>query len=80
VGVWLRKAEEAAGLEPLDGSLWHAYKRKRVSELIDAGFPLPAIGALVGNKNEANLLRSYAHGLERTKAVIVSTEIREAAK
>ena len=29
---WLRKAERLAGLEPLKGSLWHAYRRKWGSE------------------------------------------------
>lgn len=29
---WLRKAEEDAGLEPLDGSLWHAYRRMWATE------------------------------------------------
>ncbi len=24
---WLRRAEQLAGLEPLEGSLWHAYRR-----------------------------------------------------
>jgi integrase len=30
--TWLRKAEEQAGLEALDGSLWHAYRRKWATE------------------------------------------------
>ncbi len=25
--TWLRRAEELAGLEPLDGSSWHAFRR-----------------------------------------------------
>ena len=29
---WLRKAERFAGLEPQDGSLWHAYRRKWATE------------------------------------------------
>ncbi len=29
---WLRKAEKRAELEPLDGTLWHAYRRKWASE------------------------------------------------
>ena len=29
---WLRKAERAAGLEPQNGSLWHAYRRKWATE------------------------------------------------
>ena len=31
----LRLAEEVAGLEPLDGSLWHAYRRKWMVERKD---------------------------------------------
>lgn len=29
---WLRKAEELAGLEPLDRALWHAFRRKWATE------------------------------------------------
>jgi hypothetical protein len=29
---WLREAEGLAGLEPLRGSLWHAYRRKWATE------------------------------------------------
>ena len=29
---WLQEAEELAGLEKLDGSLWHAYRRKWATE------------------------------------------------
>lgn len=30
---WLMEAEKLAGLEPLDGSLWHAYRRKFASDM-----------------------------------------------
>lgn len=32
---WLRKAEERAGLEPLKGSLWHAYRRKFATHMVN---------------------------------------------
>lgn len=32
---WLRRAEAAAGLEPLPGKLWHAYRAKFATELLD---------------------------------------------
>ena len=32
VAAWLRKAEALAGLEPLRGALWHAYRRTWASE------------------------------------------------
>jgi integrase len=32
VATWLRKAEALAGLEPLRGALWHAYRRTWASE------------------------------------------------
>ena len=30
--AWLRKAEQIAEIEPQDGSLWHAYRRKWATE------------------------------------------------
>ena len=32
---WLREAEKLAGVEPLDGKLWHAYRAKFATELVD---------------------------------------------
>ena len=77
---WLRTAEKAAGLETQRGSLWHAYKRARVSAWIDAGFPLTAIGQATGNRDERNLLRAYGHAVDSTVQTMVNTqiEIREA--
>lgn len=34
VNTWLQRAEDLAGLEPLDGALWHAYRRKFATELM----------------------------------------------
>ncbi len=33
---WLRRAEELAGVEPLKGKLWHAYRAKFATEMVDA--------------------------------------------
>ncbi len=32
---WLREAERLAGLEKLDGRLWHAYRAKFATEMVD---------------------------------------------
>jgi hypothetical protein len=78
---WLRLAERAAGLKAQERSLWHAYKRARVSAWIDADFPLTAIGKATGNHDERNLLRAYGHAVDSTMQTMVNThiEIREAS-
>lgn len=53
---WLRSAYELARLEPEPGSLWHAIRRKWVTER--KGYPLTDIAAAGGWKDERSL-RSY---------------------
>jgi hypothetical protein len=53
---WLRKAYEAAGLEPEPGGMWHPVRRKWVTER--KGYPLADIAAAGGWKDERSL-KSY---------------------
>jgi integrase len=53
---WLAEAYEVAGLEPEEGSLWHAIRRAWVTRR--KGYPLTDIAAAGGWKDERSL-RSY---------------------
>ena len=54
---WLSTAEHAAGLEKLEGALWHAYRRKWASER--KHHPLPDVAAAGGWKDHSTLLECY---------------------
>lgn len=73
-GAWLRKAEELAGLEPHDGSLWHAYRRLWASarkdlpdvDVAQAGgwSSLEALKLAYQQPDDETMLRVVEHGGE----------------
>lgn len=74
---WLRKAETLAGLEPQDGSLWHAYRRGWAT----ARKHLPAtdVAHAGGWKSTGTLQACYLHADMATMLTVVTepAEIRE---
>jgi len=76
--LWLLKAEELAGLEKLNGSLWHAYRRKWAIErkhLPDAD--VAAAGGWA-NLNTLRLVYQQADQETMLKVVLERGELREA--
>ena len=76
-GKWLRKAEKFAGLEPLVGSLWHAYRRKWATERKDLSDV--DVAAAGGWKNAMTLKRVYqqADAATMLEVVLGGVELRE---
>ena len=75
---WLQEAEELAGLEKLDGSLWHAYRRKWATErkhLPDAD--VAAAGGWA-NPNTLRLVYQQADADTMLRVVLERGELREA--
>jgi len=74
---WLRKAERLAGLEPLKGSLWHAYRRKWGSER--KHLPDVDVAAAGGWKDTVSLKRAYQQADADTilSVVLSGGELRE---
>lgn len=74
---WLREAEKAAKLQPLGGSLWHAYRRKWATE--KKHLPLVDVAEAGGWKNARTLQTVYQQadpaGVRRV--VLDTTELRE---
>lgn len=58
---WLQAAEEAAGVEPLDGKLWHAYRAKFATDLLDAGVSPVHVAQLGGWKSVETVLEIYGN-------------------
>jgi len=54
---WLLEAEHAGGVEKLDGSLWHAYRRKWASERMH--HPLKAVAQAGGWADVGTLITCY---------------------
>jgi integrase len=54
---WLRVAEQHAGLEKLNGGLWHPYRRKWATE--KKPFPIADVMAAGGWKDSATLVKCY---------------------
>ena len=78
VATWLRKAEELAGLPKLDGSLWHAYRRKWATErkhLPDAD--VAAAGGWA-NPDTLRLVYQQADADTMLRVVLERGELREA--
>ncbi len=75
---WLRRGEKLAGLEPLKGSLWHAYRRKWATER--KHMPGADVAAAGGWKNELTLKTAYQQADSETilKVVLEAGELREA--
>ena len=75
---WLQQAEKLAGLEKLDGSLWHAYRRKWATErkhLPDAD--VAAAGGWV-NSNTLRLVYQQADQETLLRVVLEGGTLREA--
>lgn len=74
---WLRKAEELAGLGPLEGSLWHAYRRKWATER--KHLPDVDVAAAGGWKNTVSLKTAYQQADQGTmlRVVMGVGELRE---
>ena len=78
VATWLRKAEELAGLPKLDGSLWHAYRRKWATER--KHLPDVDVAAAGGWKGPDTLRLVYQQADQETmlRVVLERGELREA--
>ena len=66
---WLRRAERLAGLEPLEGSLWHAYRRKWATER--KHLPPTDVAAAGGWAGPESMQRSYQHADQATMLRVV---------
>ena len=56
---WLQTAESLAELEPLDGKLWHAYRAKFATEMLEAGVSVASIKKLGGWKKAETIIDTY---------------------
>ncbi|KPK80427.1 MAG: hypothetical protein AMS25_09050 [Gemmatimonas sp. SM23_52] len=65
----LREAYEEAELEPLNGSLWHAWRRKWATER--KGMPVKDVAEAGGWRDTATLLASYQQSDESTLTQVV---------
>ena len=74
---WLRRAEKLAGLEKLNGSLWHAYRRKWATER--KHLPGADVAAAGGWANELTLMKVYQQPDPETMLLVVlgGGELRE---
>ena len=74
---WLREAEELAELEPQEGSLWHAYRRKWATER--KNLPDVDVAAAGGWKETTSLKRAYQQADRETMLAVVlgAGELRE---
>ena len=75
---WLRTAEKLAGLEKLDGSLWHAYRRKWATER--KHMPDADVAAAGGwaNPNTLRLVYQQTDADTMLRVVLERGELREA--
>lgn len=75
---WLRKAEKLAGLEPLEGTLWHAYRRKWATER--KHHPAQDVARAGGWSGVETLQTVYQQPDEETmlRAVLEPMELRHA--
>jgi hypothetical protein len=67
---WLSVAEAKAELPKLDGSLWHAYRRKWASER--KHLPLKDVASAGGWKDVNTLLEVYQHSDEGSVLAVMS--------
>ena len=67
---WLSVAEAKAELSKLDGSLWHAYRRKWASER--KHFPLKDVADAGGWKDVNTLLEIYQQADEESVLAVMS--------
>lgn len=75
---WLRKAEELAKLDPQEGSLWHAYRRKWATER--RHLPDVDVAAAGGWKTVTTLKTAYQQADAGTmlRVVLGAGDLREA--
>ncbi len=71
---FLRRAEQAANVEKLDGGLWHAYRRKWATERKDLSLKDVAVAG--GWKDVATLLTSYQHADEATMLKVMESLLK----
>ena len=71
---WLRVAEKAAKLPKLDGSLWHAYRRKWAIER--KFLPLKDVAAAGGWKDVNTLLEVYQQSDEESVLAVTSVTLK----
>lgn len=67
---WLLVAEQAAGLKKLDGSLWHAYRRKWATERMH--LPIKAVADAGGWKDAMTLIKCYQQTDEATLLAVMA--------
>ena len=75
---WLRTAEKLAGLEKLDGSLWHAYRRKWATERKHMPDANVAAGGGWANPNTLRLVYQQTDADTMLRVVLERGELREA--
>jgi len=75
----LQEAEKLAGVEPLDGKLWHAYRAKFATELVEEP---DRVVAKLGGWKEVRTLDIYQQPGEREMLRVVErrTELREVSR
>ncbi len=75
---WLQEAEKLAGLKKLDGSLWHAYRRKWATER--KHLPDADVAAAGGWTNSNTLRQVYQQADQETmlRVVLEGGTLREA--
>jgi integrase len=71
---WLSYAEKKAKLPKLDGSLWHAYRRKWAIER--KGLPLKDVAAAGGWKDVNTLLEVYQQSDEGSVLAVTSVKLK----
>jgi hypothetical protein len=71
---WLRRAEQAAGVEKLEGGLWHPYRRKWATERKE--LPLKDVAAVGGWKDVTTLLTCYQHADEATILKVMESPVK----
>ena len=70
LGHWLAEAERKAGLEKLDGSLWHAYRRAWATSR--KHLPVVDVAAAGGWSDIGTLLKCYQHADDDTLLEVMS--------
>jgi len=71
---WLTVAEKKAKLPKLDGSLWHAYRRKWAIER--KHLPLKDVAAAGGWKDVSTLLEVYQQSDEESILAVTSVTVK----
>lgn len=69
--TWLEIAEAKAGLEKLDGALWHAYRRSWASSR--KHLPVADVAAVGGWKDIGTLLKCYTQADSDTMLAVMES-------